>query len=365
MFVEVSADIPSSSPIIFGRVHRIGQIGSFVRIPVGFLNLYAIVTMVGASEAAGDATEQGSHLIVHGQRWIEIQLIGESYGQDRFQRGVSVFPTLDDEVHVVTEADLSLIYSTESASMIEVGTHSASEALKAFIDLDKLVTRHGAILGSTGSGKSNTVARLLKSISGGTFPNSMIVVIDPHGEYGPALAGSAKVFSIGSKTSPLIVPYWALAFDELAWFLVDRKGAGETLQDALLRDRILQQKRASCTKLKAGNVTPEEITVDSPIPFSLKELGYYFDRLEKVTYKDMGRTVEALLKEGNQSLLRSAQFESPGAGSSAPFKPAPPPMMASNVARMFARLRDPRFAFLLNSGEYDGTTKDLDDLLGS
>ena len=89
-----------------------------------------------------------------------MQLIGECYAHDRFQRGVSVFPTLDDEVHVVTESDLSAIYSTQSESTIEIGTHSASEGLKAHIDIDKLVTRHAAIVGSTGSGKSNAVACL-------------------------------------------------------------------------------------------------------------------------------------------------------------------------------------------------------------
>src|SRR5882672_2314227 len=93
VFVEISPEIPSASPIINGRLHRIGQVGSFVRIPLGFLNLYGVVSMVGASEAA--ESEDNEMVPPEGQRWLEIQLVGESYGRDGFQRGVSVFPTLE------------------------------------------------------------------------------------------------------------------------------------------------------------------------------------------------------------------------------------------------------------------------------
>ena len=52
IFIEICPDIPSANPIIHGRAYRLGQIGSFVRIPLGFLNLYGVVSMVGASETA-------------------------------------------------------------------------------------------------------------------------------------------------------------------------------------------------------------------------------------------------------------------------------------------------------------------------
>jgi uncharacterized protein len=74
------------------------------------------------------------------------------------------FPTIDDEVHIVTEDDLTIIFRRLGPSQVEIGTHASSESLAATIDLDKLVTRHAAIVGSTGSGKSNTVAGLLKAM---------------------------------------------------------------------------------------------------------------------------------------------------------------------------------------------------------
>jgi len=361
VFVEIASEIPSASPIIHGRLYRLGQVGSFVRIPLGFLNLYGVVSMVGASEISHP--EETDVPVPFGQRWIEVQLVGESFGSEGFQRGVSVFPTLDDEVHVVTEDDLAIIYKASGPSMIEIGTLAASESLPATIDLDKIVTRHAAIVGSTGSGKSNTVVRLLKALTDGSFTNARIVVIDPHGEYGAALPDRARIFSIKDSKYPLIVPYWALSFDELGWFLVDRRTATEALQDSLLREYIFEIKRRNCQYLKAGKIDRDDITVDSPIPFSVRELWYYFDRKERVTYEDMARTKEALVREGEPAKLISASFKPPGAGSSAPFKPTIMQGMASYLSKILGRIKDKNFDFLLNPGEYDGVKKDLNELL--
>src|SRR5215212_3628166 len=96
----------------------------------------------------------------------------------------------------------------------------AFQVPKAFpvrVDLDRLVTRHSAVLGSTGSGKSTTVASLLRSIAGQTaatasFPNARILLLDIHGEYANALKNIATVFRtnpIGGERQ-LFVPYWAI-----------------------------------------------------------------------------------------------------------------------------------------------------------
>ncbi len=361
VFVEISPEIISASPIIHGRVYRLGQTGSFVRIPLGFLNLYGVVSMVGASETA-DLGEEDIPL-PHGQRWVEIQLVGESYGREGFQRGVSVFPTLDDEAHIVTENDLAIIYGLSGSSMIEIGVLAASESLPASIDIDKVVTRHAAILGSTGSGKSNTVAQLLRKLTDKSFPNANVIVIDPHGEYGAAFQGKARIFSVGEEKHPLIVPYWALSFDELGWLLVNRRSASESLQDSRLRDYIFDEKQTNCSELLGGKVSDKEITVDSPIPFSIRDLWYHFDREEKKTYKDIERKRESLIKEGDPKTLTSATFKPAGAGSSAPFKPSPPPVMGSYVNKILARLKDRRFNFLLSPHDYDGSKKDLNDLI--
>lgn len=361
VYVEVSSEIPSANPIINGRVHRLGQIGSFVRIPLGFLNLFGVVSMVGASEPGN--VPEGELAIPGGQRWVEVQLVGESQGSEEFRRGISIFPTLDDEVHIVTEEDLAVIYARKGSTMVAIGTHAASESLTAYVDLDKIVTRHVAIVGSTGSGKSNTVAALLRALTDGSYPSARIVVIDPHSEYSASFQGSARVFSIRDKIHPLLLPYWALSFDELAWFLVDRRSSTESQQDLLLREKIYEMKKENCKNLRAGNIDDSIVTSDSPIPFSLRELWYFFDRQQRVTYSDSARSNEALVVEGDAESLTSATFEPVGLGSSAPFRPQQQPIMGAYSNRMLGRLKDKRFDFLLSLNDYDGSTKDLNDLL--
>jgi len=363
--VVLSADLPSTSPIVHGRVYRIGQIGSFVRIPLGFLNVYGIVSTIGAVALRGD--DEVPFATAAAECTLEVKLVGEAYQNSTFQRGLSSHPTVDDEVHVVTEEDLRKIYAPAGTAPVRVGAHSASESLPATLDLDKLVTRHAAILGSTGSGKSNTVAAVLKAVTNGSLPQARVIVIDPHGEYGAAFKDLSRVYTIGDKAHPFLLPYWSLSFDELAWFLVERKSSSESLQDGLLRDKIFSLRREAAAKAKVGAkqeaLKEDEITADSPLPFSIRDVWYHFDRLERITFEDMPRTVEALVEEGDAKTLKSAKFKPPGAGAAPPFKPSQPSLMGSYTNKILQKLKDRRYEFLLNPGKYDGVNADLGDLL--
>ena len=197
--VQLFDTIKSNMPVINGIVYRIGQIGSFLKVPLGYANIYGIVTQIGASaipeklkidEAFMDFSQ------IENRQFLTIALIGEQMGR-KFSRGVSQSPTTGDKVHLVTIEDLNVIYGGyNELNSIDVGNISISESLSAKIDLNKLVSRHCAILGSTGSGKSNAVGVLLKSIADKGFKCSRILVIDPHGEYNSVLKSQSTVYKI-------------------------------------------------------------------------------------------------------------------------------------------------------------------------
>lgn len=373
VFVEISSDIPSANPIINGRIYRLGQIGSFVRIPLGFINVYGIISMVGASEMKSNLSEDFLEFSGRqGQRWLEIQLVGECYGGDEFQRGVSVFPTIEDEVHIVTEEDLQVIYSSNAPQMVEIGHHVSSDNLKATIDLDKLVTRHAAIVGSTGSGKSNTVAAILKNLSDDSkYPSARVVIIDLHGEYGETFSETSKVFRINAPNNPLYVPYWALSFDELGSILFDRHGSSESQQDASIRGKIFDYKQRSCSELSAGVLEETDITVDSPVPFDIRELFFELYEAEYATLNEKENWGKIAYKtdeagnemRGNRDNLILPQYQPAAAGNAAPFLSNKRMMLNSYLNKMYSRLKDRRYNFLLSVGEYDGKIKDLHDLV--
>src|SRR6185437_15692864 len=156
--------------------------------------------------------------------WMRVELAGEAIGE-RFERGLSQHPNIHDNVHIVTEADLRRIYGGAEEDQIAIGTLSSAENIVVRLSLDALVTRHSAILGSTGAGKSTTVASLVRSIvapaGGEGSSGARVLLLDIHGEYSSALSDLAKVFSATPQPGedPLYVPYWALEADELLDFV--------------------------------------------------------------------------------------------------------------------------------------------------
>lgn len=228
--VRLRLDTPSTIIMVEGESYRVGQVGAFYRIPLGYAHLFAICTQVGAdaappnldlhTELAQDSNAGEADHRVSGYRWMTIVLFGEALGK-RFERGVGQYPTIGDEVHIVTTPDLSVIYGGgDSDGSLTIGTLAAATGIPARLNLGRLVTRHSAVLGSTGAGKSNLVAVLVNAIaSGPEFPSSRIVIIDPHGEYPSALSKQARVFKLRPDKAKgeqhLWVPFWALPMSDL------------------------------------------------------------------------------------------------------------------------------------------------------
>ena len=212
--VKMADNIKSNIPIIEGIVYKVGQLGSFLKIPLGYTNLFGIVTQVGADAIPKNLKEIIAQDFSNykNQQWLSIVLVGEQIGK-KFERGITQFPTPGDIVHLVTAKDLEIIYGgfSESNSIV-VGNISASENLPARIEIDKLISRHCAVLGSTGSGKSNCVAVLLNSLAEKGFSSARILVIDPHGEYSVALKDKCKVYKIDAseKENSLFIPFWEI-----------------------------------------------------------------------------------------------------------------------------------------------------------
>lgn len=364
--------LPSNVPVIDGRVYRIGQIGSFLRVPVGYIDLYGVVTQAGADaipEKLRDA-ENSDKLKKQARNWLTMVLVGERIG-DHFERGVSQSPVAGDQVHLVTIDDLKIIYGDmDDKTSISIGQISASESLSARLDIDKLVTRHVALLGSTGSGKSNAVTVFLGEIAKGKFPSARILLIDPHGEYGTALGGYARVFKINANMHngeyPLFIPYWALPFGELLKTFV---GALTDPQEEYIREKIFSKKLEASKHLSSP---PQEaaLSADSPIPFSLKELWYQLDRFERLTINRgaNGAITEALIREGDSDSLVSAQFEPHSTTNTNPYLNNQAKGVLRYLSNIRNRLVDQRFNFFFHPGEWEPTKdgkvkKDLDALL--
>ena len=365
--VEISTDMPSSSPVINGKIYKLGQIGTFVKIIAGNISTFGLVESVSNTPSnVDDITELSNK----GNRYLTVHLVGEKVGNQKFEKGIGLYPTINDEVHIVTDEDLYDIYGKAENvedGLLAIGKHASSDNLDVYLDIHKLVLRHSAILGSTGSGKSNSVVAILKQICN-QMHNSRILLIDPHGEYASAFP-TAKVFRIGDQKNPLYIPFWLMNFDELMYFLIGAKSNEDQKPEyRRFREIITQSKKANC-HLKAGDVNPNFITADSPIPFNIRKIWYDINRELNATYKFAGENDqiginECLVKEGNPDNLEPAQFEPYSMSNQAPYK-SKKQGMYSYEKKLLARLKDSRYDFMFYPGDYkdENSAKDLHNLL--
>ena len=365
--IRLQDDVPTFM-MVDGRSYRIGQVGAFLRIPLGYTQLYAVCTLVGAA-----AAPQSEGLVSPpGHRWLSATLYGESIG-GVFERGISQYPTIEDEVHLVSPQDMRVIYgSTQEERSVTVGHIAAASGISGKLDLGRLVTRHFAVVGSTGTGKSNLLAVLLEAIATQGYPSARVLVIDPHGEYGSAVGQYGRVFRIKPDRSkgemPLYVPFWALPFDELQAITLGQMQPGA---ETAVRDEITARKKSAIAHL--DDKPPDAaITADSPIPFSLKKLWFDLDDFERQTFQDNARTKPSNKTQvGDAEDLVSNLYPAPNPGSQAPYGHPRPRNISKQLEMMRSRIQDSRYAFLFKPDkdlipDLDGKTKgDLHSLVRS
>jgi uncharacterized protein len=366
---------------IDGQGYRVGQIGSFVRIPVGFSDLFGIVSGVGASAAPTEISESS----IHGSRWMKIQLIGEGPRNGIFKRGLSQYPTIGDEVHLVSEKELKNIYGQpDRPYFVKLGHISNAESIPALIDINKLVTRHSAIVGTTGSGKSTTVASIINALSEKSrYPSARIIMLDLHGEYGHALRENGNVYKINADTTQreqeFNIPFWALNFDELCEICF---GDFNNEKDKnIVMERVQKYKIESINKYPRNGALADTLSVDSPIPFSIHHLWYeLFVETFGTYYKGRpGRPLDNLAFEvdGNGVELRG----NPAEGIPPIFKNVvtaadeekinylPSALnLGKQVLLLGTKLRIPRYDFIFKPNDWSPdlngqVTSDLDELL--
>ena len=368
--VHLAQSVASGLSIIKGQTYKIGQVGSFVRVPQGYQDLFGVISEVGAN-----AVPEHIDLVDDTGRWMRVELVGETVG-GTFERGISQYPNIGDAVHLAVEDHLRQIYDIRGQGNVAVGRLSSAESITARIALNELVTRHSAVLGSTGSGKSTTVASLLRAITTATegseqYRNARVLMLDVHGEYSAPLSDVAQVFSVEPQSQSgedrLFIPYWALDTADLLEFLT---GGLEGNPETAFTDKVFQLKAASHQAQQFPGVDPASITVDTPLPFSLKQLWFDLLDFEIRTFvgEDRDDYRSTRLNPGDASTLTPPTYQPHAMGAAGPFLNQQAVGIQRPLNLLRSRLLDRRYDFLLRPGPWepglDGKPeRDLDELL--
>jgi hypothetical protein len=229
-----------------------GQVGSQVKMIVGSSWLIANVRTMRADAD----TEISAHVDFLGE--------GDRDSSGRlgnFRRGVTKFPIPGCQVHAVTSDDLRAVFAADDRAHIEIGTVYPTDDIRGALYIDAMLSKHFAVVGSTGTGKSTSVALILHRISE-LSPEGHIVMIDPHGEYSAAFKGCGELFNVDN----LQLPYWLMNFEEHCEVLLTTQGA-ERERDSDILAKLLLAARTKGKNLE----TLGKVTVDSPIPYLLTD----------------------------------------------------------------------------------------------
>ena len=354
--VELDTELAGVSPSWDGFLQPVGQVGSIVLVPQGPTRLVAAVSLVGIAELSGrlepsSATQTGS-------RWLQAQLLGEIDGLGVFRRGVSTYPALDDPVLFAVKTDLKPLYPPADDGHLLLGYLSSAVDVPVTLDAARLVVRHSAVVGSTGSGKSSTVASLIQGFAAGAWPSANILVIDPHGEYAAALSAVAEVRSvIGTEGDQLRVPYWALAADDLLTVLSGQSESATT-RSAWLEHVTMARRKFAVDHSWVG--TPASlVSGDSPVPFDIHGVWFRMAYENAATFSENGGAGEPkIVDEGNARDLRPPIFETHSPRNSAPYRGPRFGVHGTAPERIRSRLADVRFGFLMSPSVDDSVGSD-------
>lgn len=228
---------------------------------------------------------------VASENYIKVVLIGNLLDKDGernniFKRNIDVVPEIDAECFPLSGHNLTAFMqtisalSTEGVNPLSLGKYSIDNEADAYIDGDKLFQRHAVIVGSTGSGKSWCVAKLVEQIT--ELPMSNCILFDIHGEYSTdsfkkegishyRIATPADL-AIPNKLDKNIImlPYWLLTYEEMLALLLDRSDNNAPNQAMLFSKNVFEHK--GLLLKEKGSDLFASYTVDSPIPYKIEEV---------------------------------------------------------------------------------------------
>lgn len=279
VIAELDPSLTELSRVYAGETYPIGQFGSIVRIHFGRRLIYALVgrlRMKAEYEAERGLAAQASA----DERIVEADLFGEGewtlddkgMAQLQFERGVATYPLPQQTVYLTPKSELRSIYGNTKGTVIRLGEHVGSGGAPCYAEMNELLGKHTAVLGSTGAGKSGAVAAIIHSIlergaeAGYTNWKPRIVILDPHNEYGVAFPEHSR---LSTDDGTLVLPYWFLNFQETVALLIGKTEFVATSQANIVKSALIdaRQEGAVCLGLEVG-----AITVDSPVPYKLETL---------------------------------------------------------------------------------------------
>ena len=263
----IAADIEQGSDV----KENYWSVGQLISIKVGRNRVVGITCSV---EVPGHEWDVEGKNEVH----ITLELVGEIVAateegrEDKFSTGIASYPQMGCIAHRIRGADLAIIYKSEGDTVVKVGQLTQDQSIDAKLEIDMLLSRHFAVVGTTGVGKSTSVTLILRKVIKAR-PDIRILMLDPHNEFASAFPDTSVVVD----SSNLILPFWLFKLEEFSE-VVFRGQKGFDSEIEILRDLIPVAKeryRAEAEKNASSLMkkkSKSNLTADMPVPYRMVDL---------------------------------------------------------------------------------------------
>ncbi len=248
---------------VSGSLQKIAQIGSYVSIPEADRLVIGMVIDVRTIDYNPEGQSNSTK-----RKLISIQMMGTVI-DDKFERGFSVFPQVGGDVYMTDSVDLAVIFSKYRQHDFAVGNISLYENERQYLDPNRFFSKHIAILGSTGAGKSCTVSSILQKVQ--HLNDTHIIILNIHDEYAAAFEGVGNIL----RLNELELPFWLMNFDELRETFIDENEPTAHSQIMVFKDAILEAKK------RANPLLRDALTVDTPAYFDITEIRARIQALDR------------------------------------------------------------------------------------
>jgi hypothetical protein len=344
------------------------QVGRYLRIAQGN-NDFTVATIRNV-KGVSSPDEDGNPVW---QFQIECQAVGTLVDGKTFERASLLLPVPTEPVFAADKETLDIIFAEDAEYQFPLGRLSFNKSIELKLNGNRFFSKHIAIVGSTGSGKSCAVSRILQNVVGiaaqknerrGKQNNSHIVIFDIHDEYSAAFRLSKdQSFTLNRlDIDTLCLPYWLMNSEELESMFIESNEENS-------HNQVSQFKQAVILNKERHNPTIKEMTYDTPVYFSIDEVYLYIENLNReiigrLDGENKPKLADGKLVEDRKEHYFDKQCTFVGQSTAAATKATNGPFFGDFnrfVSRLETKLSDKRLRFLLKPTKAGGIPFKTDD----
>jgi len=299
--------------------------------------LIGIITRVSKKRLEIDTEDELDGTSDYSENFCLVTLVGTFYiilgasGKNVFRRAINTYPEINSNVYKADDKALYIIMNalasnSSGSEQLTIGRFASNKDVVAILDGNKFFQRHACIVGSTGSGKSYTVANMLEKINKLKYSN--VILYDLHGEYNEL--SYAEHIKISSDLGGMQIPLWFFNYEEIHSLFIESSEGTSSNQRAAVIDYILKSKKDYITKNMKG-INPDIVTADTPLPFSVKELKSYLEG-KNVEETKTGEIYKTGDKAGQEKTRQGQYFDK----------------LTNLITRLQTKMDDKKYAFVFD-----------------